>query len=228
MTTSQERRAWIDARRDAVVASYDHGASTFDDEPYPNEPQREWVGRLLDQCPDGGIVLDAPCGTGRYFELVVATGRSVVGIDQSTGMLAKARERGLATEVHHLGLQELTFVEEFDATLTIDAMENVAPEDWPVVLANLRRAVRPRGLLYLTVEEHHDADFEATHRVLLEQGAPAVIGEVVEGDVAGYHYYPTRDQVLAWFADADLVVVEEAYHAEVGWGYRHFLLRRPS
>ncbi|HEY3483816.1 MAG TPA: class I SAM-dependent methyltransferase, partial [Ilumatobacteraceae bacterium] len=194
----------------------------------PNEPQRAWVGRLLDQCPAGGVVLDAPCGTGRYFELVTASDRRVVGIDQSAAMLDEARARGLATEILHLGLQEMSFVDEFDAAMTIDAMENVAPEDWPVVLANLRRSVRPGGHLYLTVEEDHGADFEATHRALIAKGVPALIGEVVEGDVASYHYYPTRDQVLAWFTGADLVVVDEAYHAEDGWGYRHFLLRRPS
>ena len=41
--------------------------------------------------------------------------------------------------------------------MTIDAMENVTPEDWPPVLANLRRAVRPGGHLYLTVEEADEA-----------------------------------------------------------------------
>ena len=27
--------------------------------------------------------------------------------------------------------------------MTIDGLENVPPEDWPLVLANLRRALRP-------------------------------------------------------------------------------------
>jgi hypothetical protein len=30
-------------------------------------------------------------------------------------------------------------------------MENVPPEQWPLVLANLHRAVRPGGVMYLTV-----------------------------------------------------------------------------
>ncbi len=32
-------------------------------------------------------------------------------------------------------------------------LENVFPEDWPAVLVNLHRAVRPGGRFYLTVEE---------------------------------------------------------------------------
>ena len=50
-------------------------------------------------------------------------------------------------------------------------------------------------------------------------------GEVIEGDVAGYHYYPGRAQVLAWFATEGLEVVEEGFKQEDGWGYRHFVLR---
>ena len=72
-------------------------------------------------------------------------------------MLAKARARQLATKVEKVGLQELAFDAEFDGAMTIDAMENVPPEDWPVVLANLHRAVRPGGHLYLTVEMVDDS-----------------------------------------------------------------------
>jgi SAM-dependent methyltransferase len=225
-TEAERRRAWVDERRASVVAAYDVGAATYDRDPYPNEPQHAWVERLLTLCPDDGIVLDAPCGTGRYFHLVAAAGRRVVGIDQSANMLAEARRHGIAVDLLHVGLQELSFVERFDAVMTIDAMENVAPEDWPVVLANLRRAVRPGRHLYLTVEEDHEADFAAVHAALLGRGLPAVPGEVIEGDVAGYHYYPRREDVLDWISQAGLGVVDEAYHEEHGWGYRHFLLIR--
>ena len=46
-----------------------------------------------------------------------------------------------------------------------------------------------------------------------------------EGDVAGYHYYPGRKQVVDWFAAEHLEVLDEAFKQEDGWGYRHFLLR---
>jgi hypothetical protein len=53
---------------------------------------------------------------------------------------------------------------------------------------------------------------------------PIVRGEVIEGDVAGYHYYPGRSQALAWLAEAGFAVVDEAYDQQDGWGYRHLLL----
>ncbi len=92
----------------SVVAAYDAEAATYDRHPYPNRPQQAWVKRLLTLCPDHGIVLDAPCGTGRYFPLVAAAGHRVVGIDQSANMLAEAQRRGIAIDLQHVGLQELS------------------------------------------------------------------------------------------------------------------------
>ena len=211
-----------------MVSDYDAGAAKYDGDPYPNETQREWVERLLATCPAGGTVLDAPCGTGQYFSMVADAGLHVVGIDQSAGMLEQARNRGIAIELEHVGLQELAYVGKFDAVMTVDAMENVAPEDWPLVLANLHRAVRPGGHLYMTVEEQDEMDVDAAYAALAATGAPAVRGEVVEGDVAGYHFYPGRERVIGWIAAEGLDVVDEGFKQEDGWGYRHFLLRSPT
>jgi SAM-dependent methyltransferase len=221
----ETRRAWLAERRAGVVADYDDDAPTYDDEEYTAEVQARFVRRLAETCPPGGVVLDAPCGTGRYFAIVTATGRRVVGIDQSAGMLAVAGRRGIADHLVHVGLQELAFDQAFDATMTVDAMENVPPEDWPLVLHNLHRAVRPGGHLYLTVEEQPDSDIGDAFAELQRRGVPAVLGEVVEGDVAGYHYYPGRARVMSWIADEGLLVVDEDFDQQEHWGYRHLLVR---
>ena len=224
--TPVDRAAWLAERGQYVVDDYDEGAATYDDIDYPREVQEVWVGRLVATCPSGGSVLDAACGTGRYFPVTVAAGRRVVGVDQSSGMLAQARARGLAEALHHVGLRDLAFDAAFDGAICVDALENVPPEDWPAVVANLARAVRPGSHLYLTVEETDDAQLDAALTALLSAGAPAVRGEVVEGDVAGYHFYPGRDRVGQWLRDAGLDVVDEAVDPHDGWAYRHLLLRR--
>src|SRR4249919_2945009 len=203
-----ERQAWLMERRAAVEAAYDAEAADYDEHPYPVEMQRAFVSRLLATCPPGGLVLDAPCGTG-----------------QSAGMLEQARGRGIAIELHQVGLQELSFDGRFDAVMTVDAMENVFPEDWPAVLANLRRALRPGGHLYLTVEEIDEAEIDAAFAALVGAGLPAVRGEVIEGDVAGYHYYPGRDRVTRWLTSEGLDVVAQDTEPQDGWAYWHLLLR---
>ncbi len=225
MSTAGDRAAWLRERRAAVEAEYDAEADRYDDHPYPATSHSTFVRRLLETCPAGGRVLDAPCGTGAYFELVRASGRQVVGIDQSAGMLAQARARQIATALQLIGLQELAFDAEFDGAMTIDAMENVPPEDWPAVLANLHRAIRAGGHLYLTVEMLDESEIDTAFADAAATGLPVVRGEVIEGDTAGYHYYPPPEQVSAWLDAEGLEVVAEDYDQEEGWGYRHLLLR---
>jgi ubiquinone/menaquinone biosynthesis C-methylase UbiE len=220
-----DRQAWLDQRCAAVLASYDQEAPTYDDHGYPTQSQQDWVARLLCACPAAAKILDAPCGTGRYFSMVATAGHRVVGADQSAAMLAQARARGIAVALDHVRLQELPYTGEFDAVLTIDAMENVPPEDWPLVLANLHRAARPGGFVYLTVEEVDEPVIEEAFTTLIRRGLPAVRGEVIDGDVAGYHYYPGRDRVTGWLNAAGLQIIDEGFNQEDGWGYRHFLLQ---
>ena len=225
MNAVHDRRAWLQERRTAVETRYDAEAPEYEDDAYPTTSHREFVAKLLETCPADGLVLDAPCGTGPYFEQVRASGRRVVGIDQSAGMLAQASARGIALRLEHVGLQELAFDREFDGSMTIDAMENIPPEDWPGVLANLHRAVRPGGHLYLTVERIEAAEIHAAFADSVAKGLPAVHGEVIEGDTAGYHYYPAREQVLRWLDADGLDLIDEGFDQEEGWGYWHLLVR---
>jgi SAM-dependent methyltransferase len=219
------RVTWLAERRAAVVASYDTEAATYDQLEYPRATHAAWLARLLERCPPNALMLDAPCGTGRYFAQVAAAGHRVAGIDQSAGMLAQARARGIASWLAQVALQQLAYPRQFDAILTIDALENVPPEDWPRVLANLHRALKPEGLLYLTVEDGPEAIVEAAYAQSVARGLPVVRGELVDGNVAGYHYYPGRERVLSWLAAEGLRVAEEAYQPEAGWGYWHLLVR---
>jgi ubiquinone/menaquinone biosynthesis C-methylase UbiE len=219
-----DRQAWLRERRQTAEERHDTiHAFTYDDQYGEIGPiHRRFVTDLVASCPPGGTVLDAACGTGKYFAMVLDAGRRVVGTDQSTGMLARARTRFPAVPLERVGLQELAFDGEFDSVMCIDAMENVPPEDWPRVVANLRRALRPGGLLYLTVEEVDDQELDQVFAEATAKGLPVVRGEE-SGE--GYHYYPSRDQVAAWLAEAGLQVEAEGESPGDGYGYLHLLAR---
>jgi len=220
-----ERGAWLAERQAALVASYDAGASTYGDEEYPWDVQRAWVARVLRLIGPGATVLDAPCGTGKYFPVLAAARVRVTGVDQSAGMLARARAPGIAVSLERTSLQDLSYAGRFDAVLTIDAMEHIPPEDWPGVLANLRRAARPGGLVYLTVHELPEHHLQQALVSLSARGLPAVWGELAEPDTPGYHYCPGRKKAANWFGQQGLAIAGESFRRENGWGYRHFLLR---
>ena len=220
------REEWLAERRAAVEKDYTLEAPSYDEGYDPATPEhRRFVARLIDTCPPAGVVLDAPCGTGTYLGMVLAAGRGVVGIDQSAGMLAQARSKHPGVRLERIGLQELAFDAEFDAAMCVDAMENVPPEDWPRVLGNLRRAVRPGAHVYLTVEEIEGREIDAALEASKAAGLPAVYGEVIEGDTAGYHFYADRDRIQGWLSDAGLEAVDDADEWLDGYGYRHLLLR---
>jgi ubiquinone/menaquinone biosynthesis C-methylase UbiE len=219
-----DREAWLRERRQTAEERHDTiHAFTYDEQYGEIGPtHRRFVADLLERCQPGGTVLDAACGTGKYFAMVLDAGRRVVGTDQSTGMLARARARFPGVPLERVGLQELAFDAEFDAVMCIDAMENIPPEDWPRVVGNLRRALRPGGHLYLTVEQVDDEELDRELAEATARGLPVVRGEESRD---GYHYYPSREQVGYWMEEGMLAVVAEDYSPGDGYGYLHLLAR---
>ncbi len=223
------RRAFLSARRRSHEERMDaFHAATYDElwgEIFPSH--RAFVGRVLELTRPRGTVLDAPCGTGKYWPLLLASGRTVVGIDQSAGMLSVAAAKHPDVPIAKLGLQELAFDGLFDAVMSVDAMENIGPEDWPVVLARLRDAARPGAPIYLTVELLDEEEVRRGYEAARAAGLPVVPGEHVEetpdGEL-GYHYYPAAASIQSWLNGAGLEQLEERTADE----YRHLLLRRPG
>lgn len=114
-------------------------------------------------------------------------GADIVGVDQSGGMLRQAQAKFPDVAIEKTGLQEISFASQFDGAICIDAMENVSPEDWPGVLANLSRAVRPGSPVYLTVELAED-DLAEVYAFARAAGQPVVSGEYLRD--GGYHFHP--------------------------------------
>jgi len=217
-----DRAAWIRERRRINEERMDTLFAPVYDERWGghiNPTHQHMVERFLAELPPRAFILDAACGTGKYWPLLLQANHSLRGIDQSGGMLHRAQAKFPEIPTEKLGLQELSFQDTFDGIICVDAMENVFPEDWPHVLQNFYRALKSHGLLYLTVEIPEN-DLPMVFQTAVEAGLPVVEGEWVhEG---AYHYYPTVEQVRAWVEVAGLVFLDEA----VGDGYHHFLAGR--
>jgi cyclopropane fatty-acyl-phospholipid synthase-like methyltransferase len=112
----------------------------------------------------------------------------------------------------------MSFVEMFDGVICMDAMEHVCPEDWSLILNNFRRALKPQGYLYFTVEIANADEVDEAFQAAQKQGLPVVYGEWVNDEV--YHYYPTMEQVREWISQAGLRLLEEGE----GDGYHHFIM----
>jgi len=186
--------------------------------------------RFLTLCPRQGHLLVAACGTGKYWPLILASGRTVFGIDQSQGALLRAQEKFPNVPSHKVGLQEMDYHDAFSGAVCMDALEMIAPEDWPPVLRNLSRAIAPKSYLYFTVERARELDIRAAFAEGQRLGLPVVYGEAEWLDEGGYcwsqggcyHYYPEMAQVKEWVRQAGLQVIGEQADAE----YQHCLVQK--
>jgi SAM-dependent methyltransferase len=224
-----ERRAWLRDLRRVDEQQEDALAGDYDAQWGEIEPTHQgFVERFLSELPPGGRVLDAACGTGKYFPMVLASGRSLLGVDHAGAALASAAAKfpQVPTEKHDL--QELPYQDQFHGVLCVDAMEFVPPEEWPPVLERFRRALHSGGWLYLTVELAPAARVRAANQAARRSGLPVVDGEVIWEEPDGYyHHYPSIQQVRTWLTDARFTIEEEAegpWHDE-GYAYHHLLAR---
>jgi SAM-dependent methyltransferase len=218
------RREFLDRRRRTTRENFDRRwAGIYDDDwgSYLNPTHERTVRRLV-RGNRPGRLLDAACGTGKYWPLLLDVGVTVTGVDQSEQMLRRARAKHPSVPVAVLGLQELACLRTrtFDRVMCVDAIECVGPEDWPVVVDGLAGATRPGGTIYLTVEDP-DPDEEVEPAVDVRDDEPLVAGELLFG--TAYHFYPQDSWVDDRLAERGLQVLLD----ERGHDYRHLLLRVP-
>ena len=240
-----ERAEWLLHMRAQAEAFYDLFAPeywvTFG--LYPNETHLEYTRKFLARLAPRSTLLSAGCGAGRYDGFLLEAGHHVVGIDQSAGMLARAREHFPQVRYERMGLQEMDVRAAFDGAICVDAMEHVCPEDWPGILQRFGRALKPGGVLYLTVDPGDAGETAEAYARAKAMGLPVVFGEVADhvdeacvrakalgtsalprelADGAAYHYHPSPEQVRAWLARAGLASEEQG----TGNWYEHLLVRK--
>ena len=92
----------------------------------------------------GGLCLDLGCGSGLYFDVLTATGRTVVGLDRSADQLSIAQ--GRSRQIVQGDAAALPFADgSFPAVATLWISTDV--DDFAAVLAEAARVLAPGGPL---------------------------------------------------------------------------------
>jgi SAM-dependent methyltransferase len=107
-------------------------------------------------CPDGGDLLDVPCGFGRHSLPLARAGYRVVGVDRSEALLAEARRRAGGERWPKLvraDYRELSFPDaSFDAAVNLfTSLGYLGDEEDTRALAEIRRVLRPGARLVIEI-----------------------------------------------------------------------------
>ncbi len=216
------RRQFVAEQR-RVNENYFRRTASIHDEGYGEfaATHLECVHELLAAIEPGQELLDAACGTGKYFSIFTASGRSVFGIDQSAEMLELARTKWPDVPTQQIALQDLrnalNLHGRFSGLVCIDAMEWVLHDDWSSVLKGFRTVLKPGSPVYINVEltGHHK-------RVIRARDVDLVMpGEIFVGRC--YNCLPNRQTVLGWLSEAGFRISSE----RTGDYYWHLLMQAP-
>jgi len=125
-------------------------------------------------------VLDVCCGTGLLAAELVRLGYSIVGVDASAAMLARARDLlGADVALMQQSLPELTVDGVFDAAVsTFDGLNYLAPTEFARSLAVVAQRLRPGG--WLVFDLHTDAMMRFTAANPVVDGEADGQGFVIE------------------------------------------------
>ena len=178
--TADVYRRWVAVEPNNPIAR--HMAAAYSEATTPTRAEDEYVAKIFDRFADTfdealanlhyaapGLltaaltevipfterrlaVLDAGCGTGLCGPLLRSSARRLVGVDLSSGMLAKARERQLYDELHESELVAFmrAHPREYDVVISADTLVYFgALEDATMAAAS---ALKPGGVLAFTVE----------------------------------------------------------------------------
>ncbi len=173
---------------DHTQAAFLLKASSCDQKDIPEAPPIQYVKGLFDQCSDkfeeilvkeldyktpghllslalpylgeGLAILDLGCGTGLAAPLLRPLASYLAGLDASQRMLVQAEKKGLYDELvqadilKEWGLKKKVFDFMFcaDVLVYIGALESV--------FSNIKKYLRPRGMLAFSVEESNTSKYE--------------------------------------------------------------------
>lgn len=161
----------ISAKAQATAARY-YGAKASDyDAERVGQPKWEAedaaVRQALAGFKPGAVVLDCPCGTGRFFAHYAERGFLATGVDVSTAMLAeadKALRPGIVIAPGSIFTLEFPS-DSFDVAICCRFMNLIAATDVPLALAELQRVARTQVSLTVRVESKKKGTYHSPHRV---------------------------------------------------------------
>ena len=136
-----------------TTIAYEQSARAYE----PGKDDRSWLGPLIARLrhflAPPALVLDLGCGPGRETVELQAAGWRVVGLDIAPAFLRIARTRYPADGYVRGDFLHLPFAgRTVDGVWAAASLLHLTREEAPAALAELRRVLRPDGVLYCSMQ----------------------------------------------------------------------------
>lgn len=143
--------------KEKIVSAYEQMAERYNEiidfKPHNAHYDRPNTLSLLPAL-NGTTVLDAACGPGKYAEIMMAAGATVIGFDISPKMvdLAIQRNAGRGSFFVHDLSQPIPGVESGSCDIVICALALHYLEDWTMTIREFHRVLKKNGVLVISIE----------------------------------------------------------------------------
>ena len=120
---------------------------------------------LINCLPDGALILDVGCGSGRDMLWLAQQGFHVIGLDRSL-QLAELAKANSSAPVIVADFEAFDFSRfSADAVILIGALVHLSPESFNAAFQNIAAAVKNGGYILLTLKEGKGSKIDVNGRV---------------------------------------------------------------
>ena len=127
---------------------YQHHADDFFNSTV-NVDMRSLYTPFLERIPQGGLILDAGCGSGRDSKAFLQQGYRVEAFD-ATAEMAKLASQHTGLSVKQMTFSDVDAVNHYDGIWCCASLLHVSAAELPDAMAKLARALKPGGIWYVS------------------------------------------------------------------------------
>ena len=150
--------------------------------------------KFTSKLKQGGHILDAGCGTGRFVPYFVKNGFTVTGVDSSSSMIELASKNNPMAEFKVMDIRHLDFVSNyFDGVWNIATLLHLDESGVKLALQEFKRVLKVNGILYIATRT--------------KDKSISIIEESTEGGKMVVNYY-SPDKLRELLANSGFEIIE--------------------